>query len=63
MKYKMIYFDGSSGWRSGGTVEPERRGKTLVVQDEDGEQEFFSRNNDGVYEDKEEGMTLLIEVE
>lgn len=71
MKYRLISFDGSRGWRLGRLydLDPEPNG-TLMISEQDGpepddiyEQTFFSRNNDGLFESEEEGMSMLVPIE
>ncbi len=62
-KFKMISFDGGNGWKEGKVVTARLTGNspfggnpTVIYKG----QGFWSRNEDGVYEDLSEGTVLLI---
>jgi hypothetical protein len=59
MEFRRIFFDGCNGMRLGELVdaEPDEKGRIEVD-----ELEFFSRNDDGLYEDTDDGQTYLVPV-
>jgi hypothetical protein len=57
--YRALHFDGGNGWCLGDVVDVEPVEGEEGVYRLDG-QEFSSRNDDGLLEDADEGMTLLV---
>jgi hypothetical protein len=55
--FRRIYYDGCNGWCLGDIVEATPNEEGVIVLDD---QEFGSRNDDGLYEDLEEGQSLLV---
>ena len=56
MRFRKVFYDGCNGMRLGDFVEAEPDEEGAITLDD---QEFGSRNEDGLYED-EEGQSFLV---